>query len=159
MLYLRRAIKYLLYFVLIFAVIVGLLWALTLRKQGIGLNEVLQPGSGPKLIIFFVAVAAIYPYLNFRSRKLYFNGDFSENRDMILGVFSDMGYEKTQENDGRLEFRLKSGSARLSRLYEDRIDLDVNDNPLLITGYRRDVDRIMRSLNYKIQEAGRNGEE
>lgn len=157
--YIRRAIKYCIYFALIFAVIVGLLWALTLRRQGIALNEVLEPGSGPKLIIFFLAIAAIYPYLNFRTRKLYFNGDFAANRDLILGVFSDMGYEMIETGNEVISFRLKSGSARLSRLYEDRIDLDVTDNPLKITGYRRDVDRIMRSLNYKIQEAGRNGEE
>lgn len=151
--YLRRAVKYLVYFALIFAVIVGLLWVLMLRKQGITLDHVLEPGSGPKLIVFFLAIAAIYPYLNFRTRKLYFNGDFADNRDMILGVFTDAGYSLIEEKDGKLAFRLKSGSARFSRLYEDRIDLDVNDNPLLITGYRRDVDRIMRNLNYKIREA------
>jgi len=151
--YLRRSIKYLAYFAGIFALIVALLWVLTLRKQGIAFSEVLQPGSGPKLIIFFVAVAAIYPYLNFRTRKLYFNGDFTQNREMILGVMTEMGYELTEEKDSVLAFRLKSGSARFSRLYEDRIELNVSDNPLLLTGYRRDIDRIMRSLNYKIREA------
>lgn len=150
--YLRRALKYLVYFAVIFALIVGILWVLTLRKQGIELKDTLEPGSLPKLIIFFVAVAAIYPYLNFRTRKLYFNGDFKTNRDMILGVFTDMGYEVIEENETSLAFRLKSKSARLNRLNEDRIDLDVSDNPLQITGYRRDVDRIMRNLNYKISE-------
>ena len=157
--YLRRAVKYVLYFALIFIVIVGLLWVLTLRQQGIALKDTLQPGSLPKLIIFFVAVGAIYPYLNFRTRKLYFNGDFAANRDMIVGVFTDLGYEIIEEKEGSLAFRLSNKGMRLSRLYEDRIDLKVSDNPLEITGYRRDVDRIMRSLNYKIQEIEQSKEE
>lgn len=151
--YLRRSLKYLLYFVVIFAVIVGILWALILRKQGYGLTEVLQPGSGPKLILFFLAVAAIYPYLNFRTRKLYFNGDFEEKRDLILGAMTDMGYELMEEKDKVLSFRLKSAGARFSRLYEDAIVLNVSDNPLQITGYRRDIDRIMRNIDFKIRES------
>lgn len=151
--YLRRAVKYLIYFLVIFFAIVGILWLInSLNGQKSGFAELFQPGSFPKLAIFFIAVSAVYPALGFATRKLYVD-EFAAQRDLIVGVFEQMGYGIISEESGRIEFRFKSGSMRLSRMYEDQVILDTTTDPLEMSGYRRDVERIIRNVNYKLRMA------
>ena len=151
--YLRRSVKYLVYFLAIFFIIVGLVWLLTIRKAGqVGFADLFQEGSFPKLVIFFLAVAAIYPSLGFVTRKFNLNGDFAGYRNLIVSVFEQMGYVIDSEKDGRIEFRLGTKSMRFSRMYEDRISIDTTASPLTISGYRRDVERILRNVTFKIRE-------
>lgn len=151
--YLRRSVKYLIYFLAIFFLIVGIVWLLTIRKGGeVGFSELFQPGSFPKLAIFFLAVAAIYPSLGFVTRKFSLNGEFAKYRDAIVSVFEQMGYAINSEKDGKIEFRLRTKGMRFSRMYEDQVILDPTASPLTLSGYRRDVERILRNIIYKVRE-------
>ncbi len=60
--YIVRAVKYLFYFILLFAVIVFVLWLLMYRRQGIPITELFQPGAYPKMGLFFVLVAARHQF-------------------------------------------------------------------------------------------------
>lgn len=74
---------------------------------------------------------------------------FSEERINILNIFDSMGYELTSENDGILTFRLKNRLARFMRLfYEDMIEVEYNEGKVSLSGFRRDIYRLTRYIEY-----------
>jgi len=151
--YVIRAGKYLVYFFVLFLVMVTILWLLSPEKsQGLSITTLFKEGSIPKILIFFACIAAIYPKFAFVQRKIYLNGTFGESRDSIVEVFEGFGYEVECEGPQAISFRLKSKSMRFSRMWEDRVTINVTDNPLVVDGYRRDIDRIVRRINSMMQE-------
>ncbi|MBO4572105.1 MAG: hypothetical protein J5699_09290 [Bacteroidales bacterium] len=151
--YLRRAFKFLIEFLIVFFVITGLIWFLTIRKGGeVPYAQIFEEGAIPKLAIFFVAVAAIYPALSFISRKIQLRGPFADYRSIVVEVFRSLGYIIEEETDKFIAFRMERSADRLSRFFEDRITVYKSDSPMILKGYRRDLDRIVRNINYKIAE-------
>lgn len=158
--YLRRAAKFLIEFMLIFFVITGLVWSLTIRKGGeVPYSQIFEEGAAPKLIIFFVAAAAIYPYLSFIKRRIHLNGNFADHRSIIVEAFRELGYIIEEETDNKIDFRMERSADRVTRFFEDRITVTKKDNPLVLSGYRRDLDRLVRNINYKIAAQQENGGE
>ena len=149
--YLIRALKYLVYFIVLFFVLVFIIWLISPKGDGgFSLSAMFQPGSLPKIGIFFLLIAAAYPYFGFTKRKVYTGGTFEEHRDEIVNTFLQWGYELESEADGKLSFRMKGKVARLTRMYEDRIVVDTTSDPLILAGYRRDVDRMARNLSSRL---------
>ena len=151
--YFIRACKYLLYFFILFVIMVGIIYLLSPEKsQGVSVTQLFKAGSLPKLLIFFACISAIYPKFAFIQRKLYINGTFEENRECITEAFLNMGYELESEGPQAISFRLKQTSMKISRMWEDRVTVNISDNPLIIDGYRRDVDRIARHISFLIAQ-------
>lgn len=149
--YLIRALKYLVYFIVLFFVIVGIIWLITPKTDGgFSLSGMFQPGALPKIAILFLVIAAAYPYFAFTKRKVYLGGSFTEYRDAVLACFEQWGYEVENEAPGQVTFRLKSKTARFTRMYEDRITVNTTEEPIVLNGYRRDVDRMARNLSYNL---------
>ena len=158
--YFIRSCKYLVYFLIIFFVIVGVLWILIARKQGpVGFTELFDEGALPKLAIFCLAVAAIYPALGFVKRKMNIPAPISQCRSRIVEIFEEAGYIVDAEYAG-LAFRLKEKRMRLSRMFEDRIVVEGGeDSPMELEGYRKDVERLVRLLHFKLRETSEEGDE
>ena len=151
--YLIRSIKYLIYFVLIFFLIVGLIYFFSTQKQsGLSFTEMFQEGSFPKLAIFFLIVAALYPALGFGKRNLYLNGEYSRYADIIDLAMRDLEYEKTSGEGGMVVYRCASHSKRLGRMYEDAITFDTSGNPVVIEGFRKDTTRVLSTVSYRIRQ-------
>jgi len=151
--YFIRACKYLVYFFVLFFIMVGIIWLLSPEKtHGASFTSLFQPGSLPKLIAFFTIIAALYPKFAFVQRKLHLNGPYSEYRDCIMEAFLKMGYEVENEGPETISFRLTQTSMKVSRMWEDRVTVTINDNPLILDGYRRDVDRIASRISYLITQ-------
>ena len=152
--YLIRALKYLVYFVVLFFVIVGLIWLFTQKGEGgFSLAAMFQPGALPKIAILFLVIAAGYPYFAFTKRKVYLGGTFAEKRNIILACFEQWGYEIENEEPEKISFRLKSKTGRFTRMYEDRIVIDTKEEPIVLNGYRRDIDRMARNINYSLSQS------
>lgn len=152
--YFIRAVKSLLYFVVVFAVIVGILYFVMERPKGIALADMFQEGSLPKLVLFFIAFGAVYPAVSFFKRKVYAGEDYAKCRPIILSAMEDLGYEVEDETPETVTFRQKKMVNRIFRLFcEDRIVITVSDNPFTVEGYRKDVMRIVSSLSYRLKEA------
>ncbi|MDD2594517.1 MAG: hypothetical protein PHD11_01710 [Bacteroidales bacterium] len=150
--YFIRSIKYLFYFLIIFFLIVSIIFLLTTAKQpGMTFTDLFDDGALPKLAIFFILVAAVYPALGFVKRKVYLNGEFAKYRNIIVSVFDETGLALEEETADTLIFRQKKTWLKINRMYEDRITVNISDNPIIIDGYRKDVDRIVRTVNYKIR--------
>ncbi|MBQ7640726.1 MAG: hypothetical protein IJS91_07050 [Bacteroidales bacterium] len=152
--YLIRALKYLVYFVVLFFVIVGIIWLITPKTDGgFSLSAMFQPGALPKIAILFLVIAAGYPYFAFTKRKVYLGGTFAEKRDVILACFEQWGYEIENEEPQQISFRLKSKTGRFTRMYEDRIVIETQNEPIVLNGYRRDIDRMARNINYSLSQS------
>lgn len=155
--YFIRAVKSLLYFVIVFAVIVGILYFFIERPKGIAPADMFQEGSLWKIVLFFAVFGAVYPAVSFFKRKLYANGDFAKYRPTILSAMEELGYELEKEDGETVSFRRKKAGERLFRLFgEDRITFTISDNPFIIEGYRKDIMRIYSSLSYHMRETDAN---
>lgn len=151
--YLVRSLKYLAYFMIFFLIIVDVLWIFSSQKQaGLSFSELFEEGSLPKLAIFFVAVAAVYPALGFQKRKLYLNGDFSKYAGAVREAMESLGYGLESEEGDTVTYRLISGYGRATRMWEDRITFTTSDNPVIVEGIRKDLVRIASAVNFKIKE-------
>ena len=158
--YIIRSLKYLVYFFALFVVMVAIIWLLSPEKsQGLSVTSLFKEGAMPKLALFFVIVAAIYPALAFIKRKLYLSNSFAEDRNVIFGALENMGYKLESEEPGKTTFRLASATMRFSRMWEDRITIRTEENPVIVEGYRRDLDRVIRAISYAIAQASETSEE
>lgn len=154
--YLVRSIKYFISYTVFLAVILLLLilfgaadWDFsTLFRDG---KEALW-----KIAVFFAAVAAVYPKIGFTARTFTTQAGGKEIRETALAYMKQLGYaeEKGHETDrqGRasMSFRQESFTARLSRMYEDRITVTWTEGSLIIEGLRKDVVRICGGLESRL---------
>ena len=157
--YLIRALKYLLYFAIIFFLIVGIVYLFSSQKAaGLSFVDLFKEGSLPKIAIFFVIVSAIYPKLSFYKKELYLNGDFTKYAEMVDSVMKTLDYVPETKEAGVVTYIKKSAYARLTRMYEDRVTFEIGENPVKVEGYRKDLLRILSAINYHVRQESREQE-
>ena len=158
--YLIRALKYLVYFAIMFFIIVGIVYLFSSQKaSGLSFVELFKEGSLPKIALFFVAIAAIYPKLSFYKKEIHLNGDFTKYAEIFDEVMKSMDYELETQEPGLVTYRKKGAYARLTRMFEDRITFDTSGNPVIAEGYRKDLVRILSAIGYRLREESRANEE
>ena len=154
--YLIRALKYLVYFAVIFFLIVGIVYLFSAQKMaGISFVGLFKEGSLPKIALFFVAVAAIYPKLSFYRKEVALDGDFTKYAEMIDEVMTGLDYVPEKREPGLVTYIKKGAYARLTRMYEDRITFETGDVPVYVEGYRKDLLRILSAINYRVRQERR----
>ena len=158
--YVVRALKDLVYFAVIFFLIVGIVYLFSAQKMaGISFVGLFKEGSLPKIALFFVAVAAIYPKLSFYKKDLLLDGGFTKHAEMVDEVMKSLDYVKETEEPGQVTYIKKGGYARLTRMYEDRITFAFDNDAATVEGYRKDLLRIISLINYRARQAARGEEE
>lgn len=155
--YFIRSVKYFFAFVFIFAlfVVIMILTSKDATFANVFAQEstLFRANSLPKIICLFVAVAAIYPSLGFVKKEAVMGkGTFAENRNAIVGCFDNAGYVLENEDAEVLSFRAKSGFTRFNRMFEDRITITKDENPLILKGYRRDIFRLASAIEYATRD-------
>ena len=157
--YLIRALKYLVYFAVIFFLIVGIVFLFSSQKAaGLSFADLFKEGSLPKIALFFVAVSALYPKLSFYRKELYLNGDFTKYAEMVDEEMKKLDYVREKKEDGCVTYIKKSAYARLTRMYEDRVTFETAGNPIHVEGYRKDLLRILSMINYRLRQESRESE-
>ncbi|HIZ86589.1 MAG TPA: hypothetical protein IAC03_00285 [Candidatus Coprenecus pullistercoris] len=160
-----RSVKYFFIFVILVAVFVGII-VLLFPEQYSGshvfattpddTDAIFNYGSWWKMLLIFVIIAAIYPGLTFVKKEVMIEGDFEEHRDKILKQFEDAGYEKTDEDQEQITFRLRNKFTRFMRAYEDAVTITKGEAPLILSGNRKDILRLAGRIEYSLrQESGR----
>lgn len=156
--YLRRSVKYLVWFCVIFIIVTCILILTT--ENGYTLvsafdpeNGMFKAGSLPKIILFFLAVSAVYPSFAFVRRDIFLHGSYEENREMIRRYLDSVGYELVEETPEEDVFRLRNRFTRFMRMYEDRITVERNASPVRMSGFRKDVFRIANGIEYQSRKA------
>ena len=153
--YLVRALKYLLYFLIVFCFCI-LLVMLFSRRDGVTLATMFKEGSFLPICLIFLFFSAIYPLLGYRKGRLRLDGDWKDYRDTVVETMESGGYRLEEEDGGKLMFRHSKPMFRLSRMYEDAITFLPQENDptlVLVDGPSRDTLKIIGSIyyNYRMQ--------
>lgn len=146
--YFIRSVKYLVYFTVMCGIILVLTFHFSVKPEGLTLMDMLLvDGSIYKMLIFFVAVAAIYPALGFQKKEVYVS-NFKEHKKEIVELFENANYVVASESATTISFKLRNPFLRLLRICEDYVTIDFSGNPILMEGLRKDILRFSRGIEY-----------
>jgi hypothetical protein len=162
--YIIRALKYLVYFVVLFAIIVIILYLIR-EDRSQTILTMFEPNAWWKMAIFFVLVAAFYPALGYSKKTIQCTGGFRSKRDEIIRTLDLMDYlpsltEKDNSNPESMRFRCKSSRLRFTRMGEDGVTITTtNDGDAIeIEGLRREVLAVASILDNKLNPVDPNAE-
>ena len=151
--HLRRALKYFIQITLIFAVIIGFLMLSGMASTDI--NTAFRSGwkSVELILAAFAVMSLIYPFFGYGKRTVKATGEPSEHWKTVEEALDIRGYVSAGETpEGGRRYHLKSGVARVARLWEDTITI----NPVLggfqAEGLNRDLVRVVMALDRKLNQ-------
>ncbi|MBR6632320.1 MAG: hypothetical protein IKK89_10320 [Alistipes sp.] len=153
--YLIRAIKYLL---LLSALYVALVWAMYLLgaepqiDPWLQIEAHLRADIGKKMVVVFVILAALYPRFGFMRKRI--EGYTPErDKERLQNAMALFGYKLAESHDGVDVYRAEGVVKRLTLLWEDRIEVRIEDGALEMKGIRRMVARIAYQLETYIRNS------
>ena len=150
--YFIRAFKYLVYFFILMALMLGVL-VLIHASDATSVEELFKDGynSLVKIAIMFGCVSLIYPLFGFQKKEAIVPGDYREIRTGVVEFMESRGYRLEHEQGEDMTFVLRSPVTRLFRMYEDRITLTRRISGFDVEGLRKDVVRIVYGLEQKMR--------
>jgi hypothetical protein len=149
--YIRRAAKFILYILIIFFVILGLYPLLSHGKPlTVSMHEMFQNSRFTMMFGILIAYGLLYPLITFVRLKRHLNSSFEQNRAKFERAFERLDYIKTGETPDRIIFRKRTQFARFVQWYEDEITVYTQENPVIISGFRKWVIRIDRSIDQEL---------
>lgn len=108
-----------------------------------------------KIAVLFAAFAAVYPKIGYTTRTVATQAGEKEVMDTARTYMKQLGYVLEKESQDTMSFRQESVTARLSRMYEDRITFKAGDGKVCVDGLRKDVVRICGGLEFRINTEDR----
>jgi hypothetical protein len=151
--YIRRSAKFIFYIVLIFFIVLGLYPLLKYGKPISGsLSEMLSNTRFTTMFGILMVYGMLYPMIAFVKIKRHLNGSFEQNREKIERAFVKLEYIKTQDEPGKVVYRKKSQFARFVQWYEDEITLLTDENPVIISGFRKRVIRVDKLIDLELSK-------
>ena len=148
--YFIRAVKYFFYFAFLTTAIVLALVATGMASSNI--DELFEGGYNAlwKMAIFFVLVAAVYPKIGFIRKSVPVQAGREEIRGTVISYLQDHHFELESEDGDIFTFRQRGFLNRLTRMYEDRLTMTVNEDSIEVEGLRKDAFRIATGLEYRL---------
>ena len=151
MTYIRRAFKYLIQLTFIFIVLIGILMLAGMIPADVAAAFKKGWESVFFILALFAVMAAIYPFFGYGKRNIRAAGDPAEYWDAIDQAMEGRGYVKAADiEDGGRKYHLKSGIARVARLWEDSITITPQLGSFQAEGLQRDLARVVMSIDHKI---------
>jgi len=150
--YFVRALKYLVYYFILLAVIMGIL--VLIKAVPSDVNEMFRNGykSLWQIAGLFAIVSAIQPRFGYVTRTAHIPGEYSEIRQGIINFMQNHGYFLESEENENMTFRQKSPLNRLLRMFEDRLTFTRDLGGFSIEGSNRDMVRVIRGLEYTLRK-------
>lgn len=148
--YLIRSLKYLLYFVIIFCLCLAIV-VLFSHQSFSDIPSLFKEGSFLPICLIFLGFALLYPAVGYRKAKLVLDGEWKDYRNAIMKTMEGADYELVSETNRTLIFRSKRAGVRFSRMWEDAITFEQQENdPALVKvdGPSRDTLRLVGSVYY-----------
>lgn len=151
--YLFRSLKWLLWFVVIFALIILVLILVNPSDNFTFQNlftegGMFKEGSQFKLLAFFIVAAAIYPALTYVKKEVFVDGSYEKCKDKIFQGFTEQGYVFISEDSEKALFRKSSPLVRFMRNYEDKVTITKGESPLIMEGIRKDIIRVASAIEF-----------
>ena len=109
-----------------------------------------RPRARWKIAIFFALVAAVYPKVQFISRRMYVNGEMKDHSQAIASYMMDQRYELESETADTMTFRVKGLGGKILKMCEDRIVITKTEEGFFMEGLRKDVLKLASGLEYRL---------
>ncbi len=154
--YIIRSFKCLLMVAVLFSIIVLVMFYTSEHDANLRPWNLFD-GQWVKIILFFVAYAAVYPLIGYSKKDIAFGDGFSERRQEIIGLLREMNLVPEEASEPNvLKLHNKSGIIRALRLFEDTVTLSDNAGMVTVEGQRKDVVRVAMKLDRYLQERAEN---
>ena len=149
--YLIRAIKYLIWLLLLVALILALLIGTGTSRYGFEetLGELFGSARGALMIGMILLLALLYPRFGYTVRAV--RADMAANRDKILKAFEASGYRLESETPEGMLFRAATPLKKATLLWEDAIEVTGDGKYTLLEGVRKEVVKIEFRLKSYLQ--------
>lgn len=141
-----RAVKYFVYFSVVFSLILAALILLGISDGDI--HTIFKDDSWWKVLLIFLAAGALYPFVGYMKKNACFTGGLDANRAKITEVMGNLGFVLEEDGPERMTFRCRNRLHRLSRMYEDRITLSQDLTGAVVEGLRKEVVRVVMHLEH-----------
>ena len=145
--YCIRAVKYFVYFVGLFFIIVAII-CVALKHPLSQFVELFREGSMWQIAVLFALISAAYPALGFRKNHITLDGPFSDYHDIITETMENAEFELESEDDEKMVFRQKRGYMRFSRMWEDAVTFYKGEGRVYVDGPIRDTTRLISNVYY-----------
>lgn len=161
--YIVRALKCMILVMIMFCIVITIVFYTSEHSADMKPWDLFDQGSFTKIIIFFLAYACVYPLIGYGKRELALGGELAANRQEISNLLAEMNfvpvYKETEENDFNvLKFQNKSAFIRALRLGEDKVTFTQKDGIVEVEGQRKDVMRVVRRIEWYLQQKSENEE-
>lgn len=154
MTYLRRSCKYFIQLILIFIVLIGVLMLVGMIPKEVGLAFRKGWTSIFYILGLFAVMSGVYPLFGYGKRLIRTTGDPAEIWPKVDEAMEGRGYYKAAEKeDGSRVYKLKSTTARMARLWEDRIVIERELEGFVVDGQMRDLARVVMSISAAAERA------
>ena len=149
--YLIRVVKYFIWFVIILAIMLTIL--VVLGETEFDPLSMFRDGTKSlwQIAILFFVLALVYPLTGFRKKETIVPGEYPEARDIVIRHMESRGYKLESEEGETLKFRLNSKVGAFFKMFEDRITFEKEPGGFRVEGLRREVVRIISTLEQKIK--------
>ena len=145
--YFIRAVKYFVYFVVLFLVIVTIL-CMVLNHPLSSFTTLFKEGSMWQIAVLFAIISAVYPLLGFRRNHITLDGPCSAYEGVIKQTMEDAEFELESEDDEKMVFRQKRGLLRFTRMWEDAVTFYKGEDRIYVDGPIRDTTRLISNVYY-----------
>ncbi len=150
--HLIRSVKYFFFIAIFFCILVTVMFYTSTHPEGTTVLDLFKEGAWWKILLFFIAFAAVYPFVGYQKKEIYSAENIKTKRDEIVTLFENANFVLESETATSMTFRLRNKFLRLIRTYEDAVVVDYSEIPATISGLRKDTLRFSRSIEYLMRE-------
>jgi hypothetical protein len=143
--YAIRAFKFTIYFYILMSLLL-ILFYFVQGGERISFDIYFEQVGFVRMLIFGLAFGLSYPFIGFGKKKIYLNRPFAQEKNHVVDIMAQYGYELTYETEVSLFFRPTNRLKRLLDQFEDTIEVDFKDNPIVLKGLRKRIVRIGLAL-------------
>lgn len=146
--YLIRAVKYLMWLIVIFIVLYALMTVTGTARVDArqAWTEIYSSSRGVTMIVVIVLLAAAYPSFGFVRRRV--NAGITKDRESILRAFGESGFSLVVEGSSQMVFKASAPAKKIRLLWEDTITVTADgEDRVILEGIRRETVRIEFRLN------------
>ncbi len=115
--------------------------------------DLIRQSDIKSMVIFFVAFGFVYPMIGYVKQKVNVNHFTDEDKQEVIRMFEGVNFVLDHEEGTKLVFRHRNLAARIMRLGEDWIEVDYSDNPVVVSGLRKDAYRLSRMIQYYVRQS------
>jgi hypothetical protein len=149
--YFIRAVKYFVYFTVLFLIIVAIL-CVVLKHPLSSFTTLFKEGAMWQIAVLFAIISAVYPMLGFRRNHITLDGPYNDYEGIIKQTMDDAGFELESDDSEKMVFRQKRGYLRFTRMWEDAVTFFKGEDRIYVDGPIKDTTRLISNIYYNYRQ-------